>query len=217
LPRRVLGRLRGVETELHKHVILYNSGWSSSFKSMVFDASQYGAEVAGILALGENGTRLTSLHWRPCVSEEARKALSACTARELFPKHKEPGAPMAGLWLYFSCFEEAHQLIEAPHTRDGVYWHAILHRMEPDDGNAAYWFRRLGQHPIFHELALEARKLIAAQPEVEFRVGDWDPYSFIAHCDRARKQPGTVQEKVALEIQRAEWQLLFDHCARGGK
>ncbi len=153
----------------------------------------------------------------PCTSREARKELSRFRPSELFPAHKEPGAPMAGLWLYFSCFEEAHHLIEAPHSADGVYWHAILHRMEPDDGNAAYWFRKLGQHPIFHPLAHEARRIIAAAPEVEFRVGDWDPYSFIAHCDRARKQPGTVQEKVAQEIQRAEWQLLFDHCARGKK
>lgn len=181
---------------------------------MVFESSHYGPDIARILAYAEDGHRLMALTCRACVSPEARAALSQYKARDLFPAHKEPEAPMAGLWLYFSCFEEAHGLIAEPHSPDGVYWHAILHRMEPDDGNAAYWFRRLGHHPIFGELANEARKIIAASPEVEFRVGDWDPYSFIAHCDRARKQPGTVQERVAQEIQRAEWQLLFAHCAR---
>ena len=180
---------------------------------MVFKSSHYGADVARILAYGEDGNRLAPLVCGPCVSEDARRELARFQPRDLFPDHKDPAAPMAGLWLYFSCFEEAHRLIDHPRTPDGVYWHAILHRREPDDGNAAYWFRKLGKHPMFEPLAMESRKIVAASPKVEFRVGHWDPYSFIAHCDRARKQPGTVQEKVAMEIQRVEWQLLFDHCA----
>lgn len=181
---------------------------------MVFDPSVYGAEVARILVFGENGRRLAPLVCGPCASEEARRELSRVKPATLFPKHKEPGAPMAGLWLYFSCFEEAHRLIDDPRTPDGVYWHAILHRQEPDDGNAAYWFRHLGRHPIFHALAEEARAILASLPRAEFRVGKWDPFAFIAYCERARMQPGTVQQKAAMQIQRAEWQLLFDHCAK---
>ena len=37
---------------------------------------------------------------------------------------------------------------------------------------------------------------------------------FSLFCDRVQQQPGTDQEQVAMEIQRAEWQLLFDYCAR---
>lgn len=181
---------------------------------MVFDPSVYGAEVARILAFGENGQRLAPLVCGPCVSEEARQELSRLKPAALFPRHKEPAAPMAGLWLYFSCFEEAHRLIDDPRTPDGVYWHAILHRQEPDDGNAAYWFRHLGGHPIFHALAEEARAILARLSRAEFRVGKWDPFAFIAYCERARLQPGTSQQKAAMQIQRAEWQLLFDHCAR---
>jgi hypothetical protein len=181
---------------------------------MVFDPSVYGAEVARVLAFGENGQRLAPLVCGPCVSEDARRELSHLKAAALFPKHKEPEAPMAGLWLYFSCFEEAHRLIDDPRTPDGVYWHAILHRREPDDGNAAYWFRRLGKHPIFRALAEEAAAIVAGLPRAEFRVGAWDPFAFIAYCERARMQPGTVQQEAAKRIQRAEWQLLFDHCAR---
>jgi len=181
---------------------------------MVFDPSLYGTEVAAVLAMGDNGQRLMKLTCGACVSKEAHGALSHLNAEALFAGHKEPGAPMAALWLYFSCFEEAHRLIDHPHTADGVYWHAILHRQEPDDGNAAYWFRRLGKHPIFPALGAEARKILEANPQVEFRVGQWDPFAFVAFCGRARLQPGSTQEKAAMEIQRAEWQLLFDHCAR---
>ncbi len=181
---------------------------------MVFEPSQYGPQVARLLALGGDGQRLTPLVCGPCVSEEARGELSRATPAELFPQCQEPEAPMAGLWLYFSCFEEAHRLIDDPGSPDGIYWHAILHRQEPDDGNAAYWFRRLGRHPIFEGLAGEARRILEELPEAEFRVGNWDPYAFIAFCGRAREQPATPQEQAAMEIQRAEWQLLFDHGAR---
>lgn len=181
---------------------------------MAFDPAHYGPEIARLLALSGDGQRLAPLVCGPCVSEEARRELSSSKPAALFPRHKEPEAPMAGLWLYFSCFEEAHRLIDDPRTPDGTYWHAILHRREPDDGNAAYWFRRLGRHPVFESLADAAQAILRAHPKAEFRVGRWDPFAFIAYCGRARQQPGTPQEQAALEIQRAEWQLLFDHCAR---
>ncbi len=35
-------------------------------------------------------------------------------------------------------------------------WHASLYRREPDPGNANYWFRHVGPHPIAPELAAAA-------------------------------------------------------------
>jgi len=181
---------------------------------MNFDPRQYGPEVARILALDGNGQNLGALVCGPCSSAEARRALAACQPAELFPAVHDPGAPMAGLWLYFSCFEEAHRLIEDPKTHEGEYWHAILHRQEPDAGNAAYWFRRVGKHPIFEPLAEKAKDILRRHPDAEFRIGSWDPFAFVHFCERAQKQPGSTQELAALEIQRAEWQLLFDYSAR---
>jgi hypothetical protein len=181
---------------------------------MEFDPTKYGPEVSRLLALAENGQRLFPLTCGPCANEQARELLQSFKAAELFPGIEEPEAPMAGLWLYFSCFEEAHQLADSCETPEGELWHAILHRQEPDSGNAAYWFRKAGKHPVFSDLAREATKITRRARDVEFRVGTWDPFAFIAFCDRARLQPGSVQEQAAMEIQRVEWQLLFDYSTR---
>jgi hypothetical protein len=133
----------------------------------------------------------------------------------LFPNSADPQAAMAGLWLYFSCFDEAHELAAAGTSTECELWHAILHRQEPDSGNAAYWFRKARPHAVFSKIAHAAVRIVEQHPDAEFRTGKWDPFAFIAFCERARLQPGTAQERAALEIQRAEWQILFDHCARG--
>jgi len=150
-----------------------------------------------------------------CSSEEARSRLVKRKAKELFPEAQFPEAAMGGLLLYFSCCDESHEIVQNLHSPEGSFWHAILHRQEPDSGNSAYWFRRVGHHPVFRDLWKAADEILARYPEAEFRTGGkWDPFSFILFCERARQQPATPHEKAALEIQRAEWQLLFDYCAR---
>jgi hypothetical protein len=181
---------------------------------MEFDSSRYGSGVARALALDDNGRRLLPLTCGTPHPPEARALLNSFRAAEIFPDARDAQAAMAGLWLYFSCFEEAHALADANPSAEGALWHAILHRQEPDSGNAAYWFRRAGRHAIFADLAREAAAILERLPGAEFRVGRWDPFAFIAFCDRARVQPGSRQEQAAREIQRAEWQLLFDYCAR---
>jgi len=178
-----------------------------------FDPGQYGPDVARILALDGNGRRCMPLTCGACSSPAARDLLKTFEPARLFPGVADADAPMAGLWLYFSCFEEAHRLLENARTQEGELWHAILHRQEPDSGNAAYWFRKAGVHPVFAGLSRVTAKILKSHPDAEFRIGSWDPYAFIAFCERAREQPGTVQELAAMEIQRAEWQLLFDCCA----
>jgi hypothetical protein len=181
---------------------------------MAFDSTKYGPDVARVLALGGNGQRLMPLQPAKCSSDEARQLLKTFKPRDLFPNQEEPEAPMAGLFLYFSCFQEAHDLLEYCETPEGELWHAILHRLEPDSGNAAYWFRKAGPHPIYSHLARAAVRILHRIRDAEFRTGRWDPFAFVAFCDRARKQPGSAQMRAAQEIQRAEWQILFDYCAR---
>jgi hypothetical protein len=181
---------------------------------MRFDPTQYGPEVAQLLSLDGGGNRLLPLTWGPCTNLAARDLLYTLKPKVLFPKVDEPEAPMTGLWLYFSCFEEAHKLADYCESPEGELWHAILHRMEPDSGSAAYWFRKAGPHAVFSRLARDAIRITHRMRDAEFRTGRWDPFAFITFCDRARMQPGSTQELCAREIQRAEWQILFDYSAR---
>ena len=181
---------------------------------MDFNPAKYGPGVARVLALDGDGTRLLPLQCGPCSCEAARDALKTLPAEKLFPGAHQPQAALAGLWLYFSCFEEAHELANDCSSSEGHLWHGMVHRQEGDSGNAAYWFRKAGHHPIYSELSPEATRIVRRHPSAEFRAGRWDPFAFLSFCDRARSQPGSEQEQVAREIQRAEWQILFDYCAR---
>jgi hypothetical protein len=178
-----------------------------------FDSTRYGPEVARALALDGDGRRPMPLTANDGLCPEALQLLKTLKPRDVFPKAADPAAPMAGLWLYFSGLEEAHNLVNDSEQRECELWHAIVHRQEPDSGNAAYWFRKVGKHPAFSKIAHAAIRILERLPEAEFRTGPWDPFAFIAFCERARAQPGSVQERAALEIQLAEWQILFDHSA----
>src|SRR6266545_5899802 len=150
-----------------------------------------------------------------CSSEEARRALEGRSGGELFPSARAPEAARVGLYVYVSCLDEAHRIAQDVGSAEGSFWHGIVHRQEPDAGNASYWFRRVGQHAIFPALAESAGEIASRFPAAGLQFGGrWDPFAFIDITERARKQPGSSLESAALEIQRAEWQLLFDWCAR---
>jgi hypothetical protein len=171
----------------------------------------YGTDVARLLALDRAGARLMPLGGGTCSSEAARREISNRAAVKWFPGARAPKAALAGLYLYFSCADEAHAVAQEDSSADGSYWHGIIHRQEPDAANARYWFQRVGTHPVFAHLLGRARE-IGAGPWTKARA--WDPEAFIDVCEDARSRPGSETERIALEIQRAEWQLLFDHCAR---
>jgi hypothetical protein len=174
----------------------------------MFDSTRYGRQVAEILALDGSGNRLMPLAHGTCSVPEAYQVLRGVNARTLFDGSRAPEAALSGLYLYFSCLDEAHQIAQEINSAEGSFWHAIMHRQEPDSSNSAYWFRRVGKHPVFPALNDFASHLC------EFPSGaSWDPFRFIEFCETARRSPGSVVEKTALEIQRSEWQLLFDYCA----
>ncbi len=176
---------------------------------MQFDPAAYGDEVQSIFALDGDGARILALAHPDCSSEAARARVLETFVDRL------PPATLAGIWVYLGCFEEAHAVVQDLESAEGSYWHAILHRQEPDASNSRYWFSRVGQHPIFTELQIAATEVLAQYPDITFPLRrEWDPSAFIDFCESAREKPGSTEERVARQIQLAEWQLLFDHCAR---
>jgi hypothetical protein len=140
----------------------------------------------------------------PRNADPATAALLRRPAAELLPGAAKPDAAHAALWLYFGFFDEAHSIAQDIHSADGSYWHAILHRLEPDAWNAGYWFRRAGQHAIFPALNDTAAAL-------GYKTGPrWDPLAFVAACENA----SPANETLLQQVQLAEWQLLFHYCAK---
>jgi hypothetical protein len=39
---------------------------------------------------------------------------------------------LAGLWLLYDHLDECHEITQTIETKDGSYWHAIMHRREGD-------------------------------------------------------------------------------------
>ena len=69
-----------------------------------FVSSDYGAEVAAILALDGDGERLLPLLMDRCSSEAARERLRASSPPRLFAASRAPEAPMSALYADL-CFE----------------------------------------------------------------------------------------------------------------
>jgi hypothetical protein len=173
---------------------------------MLFDPRAYGDAVAAILHLDGDGQRLMPLVSSRAGRGEALRSIGEAGAGKLFAHSRAPEAALAGLYLYFDGWNEAHETAQDIATPEGAYWHAIVHRQEPDAANAGYWFRQTGAHAIFP--ALREAALAIGLP-----VGTrWDSQSFVETCERA--PAGSELARQAGEVQRAEWQLLFDYCAR---
>ncbi len=133
----------------------------------------------------------------------------------------------AGLFLLGDFFDDSHacsQSIEglgAHHTGD--YWHAILHRREPDYGNAKYWFRHVGRHPVFTDLAPSiARQLSAATGSLAATLerwrdrlvsrGHWDPLAFVDLC--AAAETDAELNEWCMQVQFEEMLLLLESTIR---
>jgi len=118
-----------------------------------------------------------------------------------------PQVAQAGLWLLHDFWEPAHELVQDDPSPEGSYWHAILHRREPDAFNARYWFRKVRTHPVQEWIATHAATLGYPGYRAE---------TFLDDIETHRDQ-GTPQEALFKTIQQLEWWLLFDWCSQLGR
>jgi hypothetical protein len=114
-----------------------------------------------------------------------------------------PPACRAGLWLYFDYLDESHKISQDDESDpDRNFWHAVMHRREPDPSNSKYWWRQVGPHPVLARLREHAPTL-----GYEYTT----PEAFVDFCERVRST-GSDDEDLAKSVQMLEWQLLFDCC-----
>lgn len=135
---------------------------------------------------------------------------------------KVPGAERkcltSGILLLWDFLDESHEISQSmegrgnPRTAD--YWHGIMHRREPDAGNAAYWFRRVGKHPAFDSLAInldrwmqqlgasEEERMLAGRKVLA--SGSYDPFAVIELSTLALRKPGQVEDNTLRRIQYLE-------------
>ena len=183
---------------------------------MAFETDRYGTAFSSLLS----ETRTNPLDGGT-PNTDARPDLDALTAEAAFAGKKIVDADMAeccvsAVWLYHNFLDESHTISQGIHSTSGSYWHGIMHRREPDFPNSKYWFRKVGDHEVFDDVAQAARAEASAAPdEAAFlgAQGAWDPYAFIDLCESALGgQSGT--DALCREVQQREFEILFDSCYR---
>jgi hypothetical protein len=183
--------------------------------------SAYSQLVNEILVI--NSAAYQDLMPRGAGSENARKALKNATVESVvgapIVSPSDARACLSALWLWHDFLDESHTISQEINSPTGSYWHGIMHRREGDFGNAKYWFRRVGRHPVFGPLAVAAQEEAVLEGSssalaAEFTSSEWDPYRFVDLCERAVKSGNERDHDLLRRIARREWQLLFDHCYR---
>lgn len=102
---------------------------------------------------------------------------------------------LSGLWLVAGDIHASHSISQDLSSAEGSFLHGIMHRREGDFGNAKYWFRRVGSHPIFEQI----------ESETEGHYGD--PTAFVDECERANG----VEIPKCEQSQWIEWQALMTY------
>lgn len=123
---------------------------------------------------------------------------------------------ISAAWLFHNYLEESHEISQNINTAEGSFWHGIMHRREPDYGNAKYWFQRVGEHPIYDNLYSSAYNIAgtmdsSAGSDFIMSQTHWDAFAFIDFVEESVKKDSDGVD-FCREVQRQEWRLLFEFC-----
>jgi hypothetical protein len=183
-----------------------------------FDPKAYGPVFAPLLSVNRRraldaGTPLSSE--RPAL--ESLTVDSAFAHAGTIADRNMAACCLAGVWLLHDFLDESHTISQGVDTQTGSFWHAIMHRREGDFSNAKYWFRRVGQHPVYELLGAAAAEIMAesggdAATKGLTNNGVWDPHVFVDLCQAAQRDASL--RDFCRDMQQAEWELLVDFCYR---
>ena len=104
---------------------------------------------------------------------------------------------LSGLWLVAGDIHRSHTISQDLGSAEGSFLHGIMHRREGDYGNAKYWFRRVGDHPVFSQLAHQTNQHYQ------------DPFEFVDQCSRAAESGDPNEQQRCIDSQWTEWQALM--------
>jgi hypothetical protein len=146
------------------------------------------------------------------------RVLSEPAWAEVFPRAARPTrlSLAAGLLQVCDFWDASHQAAQEAddlgEREFSAYWHGIAHRREPDPGNAGYWFRRVGRHPVFTALGDVARPLLDEYGDTALTSrllsSGWNALAMIDLCTQA--QPHSPRDVLARRLQRLEAWLLLE-------
>lgn len=151
--------------------------------------------------------------------QEVRDILQKTPVEELFSPEKVRNktfarAVVSGLLIWNDCEAEAHSIAQDIQTAEGSYFHAIIHRREPDIWNSGYWFNRVGKHPVFTLIY----DFVASNANESIRgkilsTGEWDPESFNKVVEAFQNGKNSDTDEI-INIQHAELLFIIAHSYR---
>ena len=187
----------------------------------MLDLANYSVRAGEILhSLEDGGRRMPLAPARPAEGPGLER-LRRTSVEELFDNEPIASSEFgecvrSAMFLYFSALDESHTISQGIETPTGSFLHAVMHRQEPDYSNAKYWVRRTGAHelyPTLREDAMRLRLKSDLMPEAIKRNSKWDPMWFVDQVERAVGGDALLESDL-MEIQRLEWDLLFDYSYR---